>query len=525
MSILPTIKYVISLDRDTHLPREAGAKLVGTMAHPLNRPVYDPRKGRVVRGHAVLQPRVSVRLTSANRSIYSHLMAGDSGIDPYTREVSDVYQDLFDEGSYFGKGIYDVDAFMSATAGRFPENLVLSHDLIEGCFARSALVTDIELLEDLPSSYAVDSDRRHRWTRGDWQIVGWLLPWPRNASGRRTRNPLTPLSRWKIFDNLRRSLIPPALLTVFAGGLLAAPRLALLWALFPPAVLMIGPLFSAFMDSLDLRRGLNRRAHGRNVVATSSRRLAQTALALAFLPYDGLVLLRALVGSSLRLAFFRFSRRKLLLWYTESTDRHKDRDRPVDFLAAMAIGPLLAGGLAAFLWFAHPGNTGAAAPLLAAWLAGPFFGWWISRPVAHGVHPLSDTQRAFLKGVARRTWAYFEELVGAGDNWLPPDNLQEFPEPRVASRTSPTNLGMNLQANLAALDLGYLSPGRFLQRTESSLAAMERLERFGAIFSTGTTRRTPRRSDSGTSRPSTAEIYWEPDDSGRRPASSNPAFC
>ena len=164
------------------------------MAHPLNRPVYDPAKGRVVQGHAILQPRIAARMTSANRSIYSRLTAGDAGIDPYTREVSDVYQDLFGEGNYCGKGIYDVDAFRSSTEGRFPENLIPSHDLVEGCFARSALVTDIELVENLPSSYVADAGRRHRWTRGDWQIMGWLFPWPRNASGRRTRNPLTPLS-------------------------------------------------------------------------------------------------------------------------------------------------------------------------------------------------------------------------------------------------------------------------------------------------------------------------------------------
>ncbi|OGD16307.1 MAG: cyclic beta 1-2 glucan synthetase [Candidatus Aminicenantes bacterium RBG_16_66_30] len=482
LSILPNIKYVISLDRDTHLPRESGAKLVGTMAHPLNRPIYDPAKGRVVQGHAVLQPRLAVKMTSANRSIYSRLTAGDAGIDPYTREVSDVYQDLFGEGSYCGKGIYDVDAFMSATGGRFPENLILSHDLIEGCFARSALVTDIELVENLPSSYVADAGRRHRWTRGDWQIMGWILPWPRNASGRRTRNPLTPLSRWKIFDNLRRSLAPPALLTVFAGGLLVAPRLSLWWTLFLLSVLIVGPLVSTLLDCLALPRDRNRRAHWRSVFERSSRRLAQTALALAFLPYDSLVLLSALVGSSFRLAFFRFSRRKMFLWYSRSSARRNAKRRPHEFLIEMGVGPLTGVALAAVLYSAHPGNLWAAAPVLAAWLAGPIIGWWISRPLSWGVLPLTDSQRLFLGGLARRIWAYFEEFVGAGDNWLPPDNFQESPGPLVASRTSPTNLGMNLQANLAASDLGYLSCGRFLGRTDSSLTAMEMLERFRGHF-------------------------------------------
>ncbi|RPJ00245.1 MAG: cyclic beta 1-2 glucan synthetase, partial [Candidatus Aminicenantes bacterium] len=364
----------------------------------------------------------------------------------------------------------------------FPENLILSHDLIEGCFGRSALVTDIELVENLPSSYVADAGRRHRWTRGDWQIMGWIFPWPRNASGRRTRNPLTPLSRWKIFDNLRRSLASPALLTVFAGGLLVAPGLAPWWMLFLLSVPIVGPLFSTLLDCLALPRGRNRRAHWRSVLDTTSRRLAQTALTLAFLPYDSLVLLSALVGSSTRLAFFRFSRRKMLLWYSKSSIRRDAKRRLHEFLIEMGVGPLTGVALAAALYSAQPGKLWVVAPVLAAWLAGPVIGWWISRPLSWGVLPLTDSQRLFLGGLARRIWAYFEEFVGAGDNWLPPDNFQESPGPFVASRTSPTNLGMNLQANLAASDLGYLSCGRFLARTDSSLTAMEMLERFRGHF-------------------------------------------
>ncbi len=481
-ALLPTIRYVISLDRDTHLARETGAKLAATMAHPLNRPVYDAAKGRVVRGHAVLQPRISVRLTSANRSIYARLTAGDAGIDPYTREVSDIYQDLFGEGSYCGKGIYDVDAFTSATAGRFPENLILSHDLIEGCYARSALVTDVEFIEDVPASYIAEAERRRRWTRGDWQIMGWVLPWVRDATGRRTRNRLTALSRWKILDNLRRSLVPPSLLAGFAGGLLAAPQEAILWTLFLLSILFVGPVAATLLEFLGMQFGRNRRAQGRAVLNSMSRRLTQAGLSLAFMPYDSLVLLKALFGSAFRLAIFRFSRRKLLIWYGRNHERQHSRSRPGEFLVEMWAGPATGAALAAFLVSARPFALAYAGLILAAWLASPFVGWWISRPLLYGVLPLSEAQRLLLKGVARRTWAYFEKFAGAGDNWLPPDNFQESPGPLVAMRTSPTNLGMNLQANLAALDLGYISPGRFLSRTESSLAAMEMLERFRGHF-------------------------------------------
>jgi len=481
-TILPTIRYVISLDRDTHLPRDAGARLVGTMAHPLNRPVFDPKKGRVMEGYAILQPRVSVGLTSANRSIFSRLMAGDSGIDPYTREVSDIYQDLFGEGSYIGKGIYDVDAFMRATSARFPENLILSHDLIEGGYCRSALVTDVELVEDLPSSYAAETSRRHRWTRGDWQVTGWLLPWARNARGRRTRNSLSLLSRWKILDNLRRSLVPPALLTILAGGLSAAPGLWRLWVFFTVAAMSFGPAAAILVDGLTPSRGRNWGLHSKSVLGSSARHLAQTALALAFLPYDALVRLSAIAASGLRLPFFRFRRKGFLLWYTRQSARRDGRRGTADFWKEMWVEPLAGTGLAVWLALVHPISLAGAGPILAAWIAGPFLGWWISRPLAPGGPQLSESQRLYLRGLARRTWSYFEEFVGGGGNWLPPDNFQEYPEPRVASRTSPTNLGLNLQANLAALDLGYVSAGQFLERTGSSLAAMEKLERFRGHF-------------------------------------------
>ncbi len=224
-SILPAIKFVITLDTDTQLPRDAARQLVGTMAHPLNRPQFDPVKGVVTEGYSILQPRVGVSLPSAGRSWFVKLFAGDVGIDPYTRAVSDVYQDVFQEGSFIGKGIYDVDAFQQAVAGRFPENTVLSHDLIESCHARSALVSDVELYEEYPSRYNTDINRRHRWIRGDWQIAQWLLPRVPGPDARRIANPLSGLSQWKILDNLRRSLVPAALLLLLLGNWLLLPDL------------------------------------------------------------------------------------------------------------------------------------------------------------------------------------------------------------------------------------------------------------------------------------------------------------
>ncbi len=247
-ALLPTIRYVLTLDTDTGLPRDAARKLIGTMAHPLNRPRFDPPTGRVVEGYAILQPRTPISLLAANRSRFAQLSAGEAGIDPYTREVSDVYQDLFAEGSYVGKGIYDVDAFRQATAGRFPENLILSHDLVESGYARSALVSDVELQEDHPASFAAEMSRRHRWIRGDWQIAGWLLPRVLGPANKRLPNTLTALGWWKIFDNLRRSLVPPALLLLLLGGWVLAPEPTGFWTLFVLLLLLLPVLLATLVE-------------------------------------------------------------------------------------------------------------------------------------------------------------------------------------------------------------------------------------------------------------------------------------
>ncbi len=250
-SILGSIRYVITLDTDTQLPRDAARTLIGNLAHPLNRPVFDAARGRIVEGYAILQPRASISLTSAGQSRFTRLFAGESGIDPYTREVSDVYQDVFGEGSFIGKGIYDVDAFRQAVDGRFPEHLILSHDLLESGYARSALVSDVELIEEHPASYAIEASRRHRWIRGDWQIAGWLLPrvpGPPGADGAHTSrqpNCLSRLSQWKIIDNLRRSLVPASLLCLLAGGWLFGAGPAWFWTLLVVAVLCLPPLLSS----------------------------------------------------------------------------------------------------------------------------------------------------------------------------------------------------------------------------------------------------------------------------------------
>lgn len=501
VAVLTSVKYVITLDTDTQLPRDAARQFVGTMAHPLNRPVYDEAKQRVVAGHGILQPRVAISLPGTSRSHFARLYGGDSGIDPYTRVVSDVYQDVFGEGSFIGKGIYDVDAFEQALGDRFPENLILSHDLLEGCYARSGLLSDVDLYEDYPARYAADVARRYRWIRGDWQLAGWLLrdvPGSRarvrgdvdtRRPGTRRKNPLSALSQWKLLDNLRRSLVPAALtLLLLIGWTLLAS--AWLWTLVVLGILLIPSLCALVVDATRKPAEVLVRQHLTTVVQTASRRLVQAVFELACLPYEAYFSLDAIVRTTGRVLFVH---KRLLEWNPSNEADLETRRRTARYgkggfqeLAAsfgsMWVSPTVAGMAAVYLLISQPAVLGVAAPMLLLWLASPTIAWWISRPLVRRKAPLSNEQIHFLRALSRRIWAFFEQVVGADDHWLPPDNLQEYRIATVAHRTSPTNIGMALLANLAAYDFGYIPAGELLRRTTNTLGTMGRLERYRGHF-------------------------------------------
>ena len=479
LSILRTIKYVLTLDADTKLPRDTARRLVGNLAHPLNRPVYDAGRGRVVAGYGILQPRVAIGLESAGRSPFARLSAGEAGLDPYTHEVSDVYQDLFGEGSFVGKGIYDVDAFRAAVEGRFPENLILSHDLLESGYARAGLVTDVELIEEHPFTVIGDANRRHRWIRGDWQIAGWLFPRVPGPKGRWRTNPLTPLSIWKIADNLRRSLVPVSLFLLLVGGWIAQTGSTLSWSILVVAAVCLSTLLGAIAEFTSKPAERAWPEHAGVVLRSAAAPLGRAGLAIALLPYDALSSLDAIVRSGVRMAF---TRRGLFLWHPRYYQRRIARTSLAGYYLQMWIGPAAAFALAIGLARFRPGELASTAPLLALWLASPLIAYLISRPVRARSLDLSAGRRRFLRGVARRTWRYFTDFASEGEGWLAPDNLQEVPTETVARRTSPTNLGMALLANLAGYDLGYISAVSLVRRTENAMAAMESLERFRGHF-------------------------------------------
>lgn len=477
-AILKNVKYVITLDTDTQLPRDAAWQFIGTMAHPLNRARYDEKEKRVSQGYGILQPRVSVSLPNINLSLYSAMYGTNSGIDPYTRTVSDVYQDIFGEGSFIGKGIYDIDAFEAALNGYLPENKILSHDLIEGCYARSGLISDVQLYEEYPSGYRADVSRRHRWIRGDWQIARWIMSTVPAYGGSTRENPLSKLSQWKIFDNLRRSMTSPALtLMIFLGWTLLPS--VWFWTLAVLGIIFFPALIISCIDLLKKQRSVIWTNHLTSVAHKAANNLIQVLFALVCLPHEACFHTDAIVRTLWRMLI---THKRLLEWNpSESTNNHQ-RDEIAGYCQTMWFAPFFAIAASIAIFFFRPLNIILAGPLLFIWLVSPVIAYWVSKPIRRREARLTSDQIIFLRKISRKTWAFFETFAGHEDNWLPPDNYQEQPVAVLAHRTSPTNMGLSLLANLSARDFRYLTMRQFIERTANTLHTMETMERYKGHF-------------------------------------------
>lgn len=475
--VLPRIRYVLTLDADTQLPRDAAHRLVGAIAHPLNRAELDPASRRVVSGYGVLQPRVGISTLSASRSWLARILSGETGFDIYTRAVSDVYQDLFGEGSFTGKGIYDVDAFRGALEDRFPENTLLSHDLIEGLFARAGLVSDVELIDDYPTHFSAYTRRKHRWMRGDWQLVRWLTSRVPDGTGRLVANDLSAISRWKILDNLRRSLLEPATLLLLAGGWFVLPGSAAMWTLVCLAMLLM-PAYSHLVFSV-LQAPWGRQnmvIWAKDRARAFGRAHVLVGLHFAFLLHDAMLAVDAIVRSLTRVFV---TRQKLLEWETaaEAEARSGPKGAADSYLD---WSPLAAGVIAALMTVLAPTSLPVAAPVLALWmLASPLARWLGLPPRSVGLKLGEDDVRQ-LRAAGLRMWRFFNEFSTPRFNWLIPDYVRA--DGAVAERISPTNLGFLLNARIAAVHLGYLTVAEFARETERTLASALRLPRHRGHF-------------------------------------------
>ncbi len=470
---LEGIRFVITLDADTQLLRDTARRLVETLAHPLNQARLSPDGRRVIRGYTIIQPSVSASLPSARATWFSRIFADPRGINPYTHAVSDLYQDLTGEGSYHGKGIYELRTFHRLVSERFPTAHLLSHDLLEGSYVRVGLATDIELLDVFPSSYIEWWNRQHRWIRGDWQIIDWLKSRVPVGGGRLEPNPLSAFNRWKIFDNLRRSLVPPATVALLLAGWLCTPA-PLLWSGLI-AGLMLWPVLDSLLSLL-----FHPPAPGTRFWREPRDRLLRSVFAFIFLADYAVMALDAIA----RVAFRRIKSHRLMLEWETAQDAHQ---RAKNQQWRFVLGRLWIFVVYALLFIAAAWRGSAAmaamGPFLLLSALFPLAVMVIDRPAKSwrgGILTAGD--RRFLRMAARRTWRYFDDFVGPQTSWLPPDNVQETPKREIFLRTSPTNIGLWVLATVAANDFGYVTIDDVVARSLATLETLDKLERFEGHF-------------------------------------------
>ncbi len=472
LSILPQIRYVITLDADTTLPRDSVRRLAGILAHPLNQAEFDPGTGVLVDGYTVLQPRVQVRPAVANRSVFTRVYSGDTALDLYTRAVSDVYQDLFGEGSYVGKGIYDVAAFERSLKDRIPDNTLLSHDLFEGIHGRCGLVTNVVLFEDYPIHYLTYSDRLHRWIRGDWQLLPWLMPYVPRRSGGKIPNDLSIIDRWKIMDNLRRSLMSLAVLALMVGGWLVLPGSNLVWMVIALSTFILEMVFGV-LNTLRARRTDQ---YPETTTRPVQQAILRSVFQIVFLPHEVLIAVDAIATTLVRMTI---TRKRLLQWVPAAHTVHVfGRVLKVNVAwQEMIFAPIFSILLILLMLFRNPPVLWLAAPFLLAWMISPYIAVRISRPISYAPEKLAPQHEKRLHLLARATWLYYEHFVGPDDHWLPPDHFQEDPRGIVAHRTSPTNIGLLLLSTLSAYDFGYIGPRELALRIRNTFDGMDILEK------------------------------------------------
>ncbi len=475
LDALSQIRYVLTVDSDTQLPRGAAARLIGAIAHPLHQAVINPRLRIVTEGYGILQPRIGVSVRSASRSRLASIYSGQSGFDIYTRAISDVYQDLYGEGIFTGKGIYEVATLHAVLNRRFPRNALLSHDLIEGAFARAGLASDVELIDDYPSHLNAYSRRKHRWVRGDWQIAQWMFSRAPEESGHWAPNPISEVSRWKIFDNLRRSLVEPFTFILFVAGWLGLPGGPLYWTILP-LVLLFFPTIVQFAFGLGGAVSSGRKGSAGEALSGFWKAAVVSLLNWIFLPYQALLCLDAIIRALVRRLI---TGERLLEWETAAqAELHNTRHTLID--RYFALTPLVSVAVAGLVYLVNPRHHHSlvvAAPVLVLWALAPIVAGWLNAPLGEQHMRLGPGDAMFLLTQALRIWRYFQQFGRERHNYLIPDNVEEdglF----EAARVSPTNLGLLFNARQAACELGFLTVPEFVELTNRSLATIARLEKY-----------------------------------------------
>ena len=460
LDTLQSVKYVITLDGDTILPMDSARRLVGAMSHVLNKPLFDASSKSIKRGYGIMQPRVSVGSINANKTAFSRIFSGETGIDTYTTAVSDVYQDLFGEGIFTGKGIYNIDAFENVLKDEIPENTVLSHDLLEGSYARTALVTDIELVDGYPAYYNSSCKRLHRWVRGDWQLLPWL----------KKKTALNNLSKWKILDNLRRSLLTPSIILLILVALALLPIKGP-WILVAFLSILCPVLFDVSEAVVAPTKGINMTGRLQSVAMAAE----QIFLLFCFIPYQAYLMTDAIIRTLYRLYI---SKRNFLEWQTAAEAEARSGKKLSDYINSMWVGSFIALIIGSLSFYRSFYMGVLLLPSVVMWFLSPYIAYYISRDKAEIGYEIDQEDNVMLRRISRETWAYFEDFVNSENNWLAPDNYQENPANGVAHRTSPTNIGMGITSNLCAHDLGYIGINETIERIDKTLSAADSLTKF-----------------------------------------------
>lgn len=472
---LENIKYVITIDADTKLPIETARRLIGTMLHPLNKAVINTEIGIVTEGYGLLQPRINVDIESANASFFSKTYAGQGGIDIYTSAISDVYQDLFGEGIFTGKGIYELDVFHKVLSNAFPDNSILSHDLLEGSYVRTGLLTDIELIDGFPAKYSSYSMRLHRWVRGDWQLIKWLFPKVKNRVGDYVRNPLITINKWKIIDNLRRSILAPASILLLLLGLTILPGKSYIW-LFP---ILISNMFPIVVTVIDIINSTVKKPFVENasfsIISTLKNVSLQVMLILSFLPYQAHLMINAISKALVRTFI---TKKNMLEWVTAADMEIGLKNNLNSYIRRMWLCPVTAVIALLISIYYKFESFYLVLVFFVLWSIAPFTAYIISQIHSKNEKALGEEDIRRLRIIARKTWSFFEEFVGALDNYLPPDNYQENPPNGIAHRTSPTNVGLLLISTITARDFGYISTMEMLERLNKTMTTIEKLKKW-----------------------------------------------
>ena len=478
LSVLPKVRYVITLDLDTQLPREAGRKLVGAISHPLNRAVINPATNTVVEGYGILQPRVEISVKSKNRSRLAGILSGDAGLDIYTRAISDVYQDLFGEGIFTGKGIYEVETFQRVLDHRFPCNAVLSHDLLEGIYARVGLMTDVEVIDDYPSHVSAYSRRKHRWVRGDWQIIRWLLPRVPDRSGNLVHNPISDISRWKIVDNLRRSLTEFGFFALLMCGWLVLPGKPVYWTLTTLVAISLPVFVQLFVSLAGAVHSSNFADDLKNIWSDFSNQVVAVVLRIALLFHQSLVTIDAVVRTLVRMTL---TRKRLLQWET-AADAESSNSKKTPVEVYLVWTPWICFVIDFLVVVVRPSSLLVALPFLALWGCSKTICEWLNMPYWTSGDKIQEKDRTMLRSITLRTWRFFREFSTERENWLIPDIVHENDDSLLAHRISPTNLGFLLNSRLAALDLGWSTLNEFIGDMEKTCATIARMPKQNGDF-------------------------------------------